>query len=277
MINTKLIRKKNGTQHVAGVNRYTGGTRSTDYAAEAGHAREADHSENADNATLAAEATHAASSADIDAGSSIWTTIQGWITKLRDDCLMMFLRKDTDDTASGLVTFVKGLVSKAKAVFQGDVEVDNNLDVKGNLSIGPSGTYGTYGITKDGIATLAGAVADYFKSSDFTASTAMGFDGQGFGVTKGTDGKYTLEVDNLIARMKMIIAQLEVHTMSFIGGAVVMSTCGNRVDKVEALDEDGETIAKADGNNPTLTIPDGKTAEKFRCYFLASDRWGQTD
>lgn len=69
----------------------------------------------------------------------------------------------------------------------------------------------------------------------------------------------------------MIIAQLEVHTMSFIGGTVVMSTCGNRVDKVEVLDEDGETIAKADGNNPTLTIPDGKTAEKFRCYFLASD------
>lgn len=114
--------------------------------------QEADHSENADNATLAAEATHAASSADIDAGSSIWTTIQGWIAKLRKDCLMMFLRKDTDDTASGLITFVKGLVSKAKAVFQDDVEVDNNLDVKGNLSIGPSGTYG---ITKDGIATLA--------------------------------------------------------------------------------------------------------------------------
>ena len=265
MINTKLIRKKNGTQHVTGANRYTGGTRSTDYAAEAGHAKEADHS---DNATLAAEATHAASSADIDAGSSIWTTIQGWITKLRDDCLMMFVRKDTDDTASGLITFVKGLVSKAKAVFQDGVEVDNNLDVKGNLSVGPSGTYG---ITKDGIATLAGAVAEYFKSSDFTASTAMGFDGSGFGVTKGKDGKYTLEVDNLIARMKMIVAQLEVHTMSFIGGGIAMSPCGNKMSRIEALDKDGNVLATSVLGSPSMTIPSGKTAAIFRCYFLASD------
>ena len=268
MINVKLTRKKGYGRSVGGSsdgNRYTGGARSTDYATEAGHAKEADHSK---NATLAAEATHADSTSNLDPNSSVWTTIQGWIDDLKKNCLNFFLRKDIDDTASGLITFAKGLVSKAKAVFQGDVEVDNSLDVKENLSVGPSGTYG---ITKDGIATLAGAVAEYLKSSDFSAGKGTGFDGQGYGITKGTDGKYTLEIDNLIARMKMIVAELEVHEMSFIGGTVVMSSCGNRVDRVEALDVGGSRIATADGTKPSLTIPDGKTAERFRCYFLASD------
>ena len=260
MINVKLIRKKSGNRSLGGStggNRYTGGTRSTDYAAEAGHAREADHSENADNATLAAEATHAASSADIDAGSSIWTTIQEWIAKLRNDCLMMFLRKDTDDIVAGLITFAKGLVSKAKAVFQGDVEVDKNLDVKSDISVGPAGTYG---ITKDGIATLAGAVAEYLRSNDFNAGTGKGFDGTGYGITRDNAGKYTLEIDNIVARMKMIVAQLEVHEMSFIGGTIVLSPCGNRMSAVEPLDADGKVITG------TSSTPD-----RYRCYFLATD------
>lgn len=142
------------------------------------------------------------------------------------------------------------------------------VEVKGALTIG---TNGSYSISKEGVATLAGAVADYFKSPDFQAGTAMGFDGTGYGVTLDTDGEYTLEIDNLVARMKMIVAELEVHEMSFIGGTVVMSSCGNRVDRVEALDADGGIIAKSDGTKPTLTIPSGKTADRFRCYFLASD------
>jgi hypothetical protein len=160
-----------------------------------------------------------------------------------------FLSKTHDDTTTHKLTM-------AEAAVKGDLKL---------------GTDGSYTITKDGIAKLAGVVAEYLKSSDFQAGTAMGFDGQGYGITKGTDGKYTLEIDNLIARMKMIVAELEVHEMSFIGGTVVMSSCGNRVDRVEALDADGNSIATADSNNPTLTIPSDKTADKFRCYFLASD------
>ena len=59
----------------------------------------------------------------------------------------------------------------------------------------------------------------------------------------------------------MIIAELEVHEMSFIGGTVVMCSCGNRVDVVQALDAGGSVIASADGTKPTLTIPSGKTAK----------------
>jgi len=160
-----------------------------------------------------------------------------------------YLRKDQDDETTHKLTM-------------------GEAAVKGDLTLGPNGTYS---ISKEGVAKLAGVVAEYLKSSNFRPGTAMGFDGQGYGVTKGTDGNYTLEIDNLIARMKMIVAELEVHEMSFIGGTVVMSSCGNRVDRVEALDADGNSIATADSNNPTLTIPSDKTADKFRCYFLASD------
>ncbi|MFW5600950.1 MAG: hypothetical protein ACOCOC_06930 [Prevotella sp.] len=160
-----------------------------------------------------------------------------------------FLRKDQDDETTHKLTM-------------------GEAAVKGNLTLGANGTYS---ISKEGVAKLAGVVAEYLKSANFQAGTAMGFDGQGYGITKGTDGKYTLEIDNLIARMKMIVADLEVHEMSFIGGTVVMSSCGNRVDRVEALDADGNTIAAAYGTQPTLTIPSDKTAERFRCYFLASD------
>lgn len=246
MIKTKLIRKKCGTQHVAGGNRYTGGIQSTDYAAEAGHAREADQARNAEAAVrsqYSEKSGHADSAADIDASSSIWDKLKG-----------LFISKTDGDTASGLITFLKGLVSKAKAVFMDDVKMDKNLDVKWNLSVGSDGNYG---IDKDGLAKLAGVVADYMQSSDFVRSN--GFDGHGFGITKGSDGKYTFEVDNIIARIKMVAAQLEVHEMSFIGGTVVLSPCGNRMLFVESLDADGSIITDT-------TKPD-----RYRCYFLATD------
>lgn len=96
------------------------------------HATEADHAAKADHAT---EADHAAKAADLDENSSAWDKISGFIDALKEKCLSWFLRKDIDDTASGLITFAKGLVSKAKAVFQGDVEVDKDLGVKGDVEV----------------------------------------------------------------------------------------------------------------------------------------------
>lgn len=156
-----------------------------------------------------------------------------------------FLRKDADDTTGHKLTM-------------GEAEVKGNAAVKGNFTIGPNGTYS---ISNDGIATLAGAVADYIRSHDFHAGTGKGFDGTGFGLTKNTSGKYTMELDNLIVRMKMIVAELEVHEMTFIGGTVVLSPCGNRMSVVEPLDADGNIITDTTGTTP----------DRYRCYFLATD------
>lgn len=211
------------------------------HATDADHATEADHAVKADHAT---EADHAAKAADLDENGS-----------------KKFLRKDQDDATPHKL-------GMGEAEVTGNATVGGDAAVKGNLKIGADGSYS---ISKEGIATLAGAVAEYFKSPDFTAGTAMGFDGRGFGVTKDKDGKYTLEVDNFIARMKMIVAQLEVHTMSFIGGEIVMSPCGNKMSRIEALDKDGNVLATSVLGSPSMTIPSGKTAASFRCYFLASD------
>lgn len=223
----------------------SGASGSSENAREAQHAKEADHALQADKAASAdkaKEADHATKAAGLDDDAQVALDNK-------------YLRKDQDDETTHKLTM-------------GEAEVTGDAAVKGDLKIGKDGSYT---ITKDGIAKLAGVVADYLHSDGFTPGTAMGFDGTGYGITKDAKGKYTLEIDNLIARMKMIVAELEVHEMSFIGGTVVMSTCGNRVDRVEALDADENVVAKADSNNPTLTIPSGKTAEKFRCYFLASD------
>lgn len=244
MIGIDIIRKKRNTSGTSG-----GSVGSGISTPSGGDVLNAVHADDADHANRADEAVHASSAKELDGTSSVWNTIRTWISGATDGLKDIFLRKDQDDETAHKLTM-------------------GEAAVKGDITIGANGSY--Y-IGKDGVAKLAGVVAEFLKSSDFRPGTAMGFDGTGYGITKGTDGKYTLEIDNLIARMKMIIAELEVHEMSFIGGTVVMCSCGNRVDVVQALDAGGSVIASADGTKPTLTIPSGKTAERFRCYFLASD------
>ena len=229
-------------------------------------------SANAAHADYAEEAGHATSSATLDNDSPVWTRVKTFIasavTTLTDTVKGMFLRKDQDDTTEHKLTMGEAEVNgnatvegsnttKGNATVGGDLDVGGSAAVHGDLAIGPDGTYS---ITKEGVAKLAGAMADYLKSKDFSAGTGKGFDGTGYGITKDpATGKYTLEVDNLIARMKMVVAQLEVHEMSFIGGTVVMSACGNRMLFVEPLDAEGNIIT------------DATTPDRYRCYFLATD------
>lgn len=239
MIGIDIIRKKRKTGGTGG-----GSVGSGISTPSGGDAQNAVHADDADHANRADDAAHAASAKELDGTSSVWNTIRTWISGATDGLKGIFLRKDQDDETTHKLTM-------------GEAEVKGDATVKGDLKLG---TDGTYSISKEGVAKLAGVVAEYLKSSDFQAGTAMGFDGQGYGITKGTDGKYTLEIDNLIARMKMIVSELEVHEMSFIGGTVVLSPCGNRVDMVEALGKNGHVITS-----------DGTAVDCYRCYFLASD------
>jgi ribosomal protein L9 len=225
-----------------------------------GDVQNAMHADEADHANRADEATHAASAKEIDGGSSVWNTIRTWINNATGTLTDIFLRKDQDDSTEHKLTM-------------GAAEVKGSSALDGGLTVGTGKNLeGTaYGIDKDGVATLAKLVAEYLQSPDYSKGTGQGFDGTGYGLTKDAKGKYTLEIDNLVARMKMIVAELEVHEMSFIGGTVVMSACGNRVARVEAIDGDGSCIAAAYETQPTLVIPEGKVADKFRCYFLATD------
>lgn len=177
----------------------------------------------ADIAKRAYEADHAKSAATLDDGS---TTLQKIDEK--------YLSKEHDDEAGGVITFRKGV---------------------------RIGADGSYEITEAGIAKLAGVVADYLRSSDFAKGTGAGLDGTGYGLTKA-DGKYTLEIDNIIVRLKMVLARLEVHEMTYIGGTIVMSPCGGRIDIVKGYGSYDE----AQG---------GVQVAYYRCYFLASDSDGR--
>lgn len=258
MIGIDIIRKKRKTE---GSGRSSGNVTGNGISVSSGgDVQNAMHADEADHANRADEATHAASAKEIDGGSSVWNTIRTWINNATGALTDIFLRKDQDDSTEHKLTM-------------GAAEVKGSSTLDGGLTVGTGKNLeGTaYGIDKDGVATLAKLVAEYLQSPDYSKGTGQGFDGTGYGLTKDAKGKYTLEIDNLVARMKMIVAELEVHEMSFIGGTVVMSSCGNRVARVEAIDGDGSCIAAAYETQPTLVIPEGKVADKFRCYFLATD------
>ena len=258
MIGIDIIRKKRKTE---GSGSSSGNVTGNGISVSSGgDVQNAMHADEADHANRADEATHAASAKEIDGGSSVWNTIRTWINNATGALTDIFLRKDQDDSTEHKLTM-------------GAAEVKGSSALDGGLTVGTGKNLeGTaYGIDKDGVATLAKLVAEYLQSPDYSKGKGQGFDGTGYGLTKDAKGKYTLEIDNLVARMKMIVAELEVHEMSFIGGTVVMSACGNRVARVEAIDGDGSCIAAAYETQPTLVIPEGKVADKFRCYFLATD------
>lgn len=189
---------------------------------------------NYNHAATANRATHADSAATLDMGSDVREDIRNLQSAI-EGADNKYLSKEHDDEAGGVINFRKGI---------------------------RIGADGSCEITEAGIAKLAGVVADYLRSSDFAKGTAAGLDGTGYGLTKDGNGKYTLEIDNIIVRLKMVLAQLEVHEMSYIGGTIVMSPCGGRIDIVEAY--------SASGGVPAV----GQTAY-YRCYFLASDSDGR--
>ncbi len=207
----------------------------------------------ADIAKRAYEADHAKSAATLDDGS---TTLQKIDEK--------YLSKEHDDTAEGAIDFRKGIKVGGRPLSELFLSKEQDDEAKGLITFRKGikvGADGSYEITEGGIAKLAGVVADYLRSSDFAKGTAAGLDGTGYGLTKA-DGKYTLEIDNIIVRLKMVLAQLEVHEMTYIGGTIVMSPCGGRIDIVEAY--------SASGGVPAV----GQTAY-YRCYFLAKDSDGR--
>ena len=118
-----------------------------------------------------------------------------------------------------------------------------------------------YYLGGDGVARLEKLIATRLQSPDYHAGTAQGLDGTGYGVTEDNE-RYTMEIDNLIVRMKMVIAALEVHEMTYVGGSVVLSPCGNRVDMVRACNAAGEEITDE---------TEDQAVSYYRCYFLAND------
>lgn len=114
-----------------------------------------------------------------------------------------FLRKDADDTASGHITFAKG------------------------VTIGDR-----YGITEQGQASLSTVSVDRIHDPHSTETDRKIIGAQGFDLYMGEDGKSHMYVDYFTTRVKAFFAQLEVRKISYSGGTTIFSNAGSTIARV---------------------------------------------
>lgn len=121
----------------------------------------------------------------------------------------------SDDTAQGLITFAKGLISEMLAQLKGGA------------------TFGTGGYKFD---EKGNVVVDAISSLAFDEALE-----RGFGISKNAHGKYTLSVTDLIVWGKAVFNSLEIRKLYSVGGNVYLSGASSKLQHVVPVtDADGE-------------------------------------
>ena len=178
------------------------------------------------------------------------------------------LSRKYDDTASGIITFVKGFVSNAVSAFMkgakfgnfvagkdgsgGAITVDEttnrtnlemdeglfrdkvesalvNSDKATTLNLVVEELAKMYDLTVSHVATLMGTIVkDYVSSEKFVS----GFAGEGMKLYKTIDGSWNMELDNLVVRKLFTVFQLVVQKIVHQGGMVIRSAAGGKITKV---------------------------------------------
>lgn len=138
-----------------------------------------------------------------------------------------FLSKQFNDTAQGLITFAKGLISDMLAKLKGGA------------------TFGTGGYKFD---EKGNVVVDALSSLTFDEALE-----RGFGITKNTQGKYTLSVTDLMVWGKAVFNSLVIRKLYAVGGNVYLSGASSKLQHVSPVtDADGEVTG-------------------WKCYILGDD------
>lgn len=114
-----------------------------------------------------------------------------------------------DDTAQGLITFAKGLVSKALAKLA-------SLFVSGNTQLGENGTQTTFGSYKT--------------------------DASGASISVAEDGTSTAEFDFLNIRRAAYFREITIKELKHVGGELALSAAAMTCSKVEWLNARGRVI-----------------------------------
>lgn len=131
----------------------------------------------------------------------------------------LYLSKLKDDTAQGLITFLKGL--KAQDV----------IKAINGMSLG----YGENYVNGNGDAKLADVVVDRIHDKNSTPSDRVIIGAQGFDFYMGDDGKSHLYVDYLTARTRMFASSVEIRKVSYSGGTTIFSNAGSQIAKVSYI------------------------------------------
>ena len=162
-----------------------------------------------------------------------------------------FLSSKADDAAEGVITFLKGLLL-------GDGT--RGIDADGNATLGGVTAEAadiaraairrmTSDVAFERLATFArGLVATMIESPGYEAGA------RGFGLHKTEGGRYRLEVDELMVRVKAMFDELEVRRLSYSGGCMVLSAAASRICRVGPL-------RHGEGAGPYA----------WRCYFAKDD------
>ena len=134
-----------------------------------------------------------------------------------------FISKINDDTAKGTITW-----EKVQKLLQGILIGNNNaysIDANGNVTI------------------------NLLNSADYDNATQSGF-----GFVKRNDGKYRMDITDLLVWGKAIFHNLEIRNLYSVGGAIDLSPSASRIVRVEEVfgEETGEMVG-------------------WKCYLLADD------
>lgn len=194
-----------------------------------------------------------------------------------------FLSKKSDDTASGVITFLKGIKiaselikSVLKENSEGEItdeaimsalrvikEIEDNNEKLKKIFLRKDQEDQTNYLLK----LLGGIISPFLESPDFVS----GMIGAGFTITKNDDGTSYIEVDKLMVRMKAIFQLLEIMKTELGGASFLFNSSGARatVTKVEQIEQEAYFIDGDKGyfpNEDEAYFPD-----IYRCYFLTDD------
>lgn len=156
--------------------------------------------------------------------------------------IQSFLRKDEDDSAKGVITFLQGLIV-------GNGQYGINVDGEAFLKAlqAEMATLARAAITEvissitfDEVANfLGGIISNGVQSSEFTQGL------QGYSLSYTPGGHSRLEIDELLVRVKAIFNELEIRKLSYSGGNIELSGAGSTIYRSVALTKEGETIPYA--------------------------------
>ena len=147
-----------------------------------------------------------------------------------------FLSKLKDDTAQGVITFIKGLVSEALVKLNGGAYFG-----KGGAQIDEAGR----------------AILESLQSIDYDNEAEQGF------AVKKENGKYNGFITNLTIWGKAIFNELDVRKLSYAGGNVYLSGSGSKIVKVVPVTWESES---SEWHETTVDKCEG-----WLCYLLADD------
>lgn len=137
---------------------------------------------------------------------------------------LMFLRKNIDDTISGLITFTKGLIAtriNCKEELKVEGLTDLNLTTIKKLSVDDTAEFAK-DITSPGV-----------KSDDYQP----GILGSGYSIHTRADGTTQCEVDDILIRRTAIFNEIIIQQLKYQGGIVIYSAAGITCTKVIELDD----------------------------------------